>query len=103
MLSNPTSTFDPDEFIDLNTALAEEELRSLGSTPEYSSRTSNFKLSFKSIGEQETEKFRRSLITPLSKYSSLRSSTKSPTDSYAESVALFQNLSNHGKIAYKVI
>lgn len=97
MLSNPNSAFDSEEFIDLDLALAEEELRSLGSTPEYNSRTNNLKLSFKSIDDQETERFRLSLITPLSKYPSVRSSTKSPADSYAESVALFKDLSTQGK------
>ncbi|KAI8987760.1 hypothetical protein BDF20DRAFT_287527 [Mycotypha africana] len=91
-------TINTDEFIDLNTALLEEELRSLNATPEYN------KISLKSIDTHEAERIRRSLVTPVPQRSSASKQTaspefhsflKSPTNScYAESIALFRNLSD---------
>lgn len=56
------------DYIDLDTALAEEELASIG----YGSSNGNenidntFKLSFKSYDDNTVERLRRSLVTPLS-------------------------------------
>ncbi|KAI8348311.1 hypothetical protein BD560DRAFT_450386, partial [Blakeslea trispora] len=92
-----------EEYIDLDRALIEDELRSLVSTPEHQ-HGQQFKISLKSIDECKTERFRRSLVTPLPKYNhsmNLQQSdwcattNKSSNDSCAESVALFKNLSSN--------
>jgi hypothetical protein len=93
------SSFDTNDFIDLDTALVDEELRSLGATPETRDYNINdsYRISFKSMDAKETERLRHSLVTPMTNYSPVpRSLLKSPTDSYAESVALFKNLANNG-------
>ncbi|KAI8081977.1 uncharacterized protein B0P05DRAFT_67866 [Gilbertella persicaria] len=85
---------DQEEYIDLDKVLVDDELRSLVSTCEYNHK---FRISLKSMDERKTERFRRSLVTPLSKYNTdWRTTTnKSPNDSCAESVALFKNLANN--------
>lgn len=97
------SSFDTNEYIDLDTALVQEELRSLGATPETRDyNNDNYRISFKNMDARETERLRNSLVTPMSSYSiNIRSLTKTPVDSCAESVALFKNLANNGmKFAY---
>ncbi|CAO0803255.1 unnamed protein product [Mucor circinelloides] len=94
------SSFDTNEYIDLDTALVQEELRSLGATPETRDyNNDNYRISFKNMDARETERLRNSLVTPMSSYSiNIRSLTKTPVDSCAESVALFKNLANNDHI-----
>ncbi|KAI8356093.1 hypothetical protein EDC96DRAFT_515746 [Choanephora cucurbitarum] len=96
------ASMDPsEEYIDLDRVLVEDELRSLVSTPEHQ-HNQQFKISLKSIDECKTERFRRSLVTPLPKYNHsiiqpewCGTTNKSSNDSCAESVALFKNLASN--------
>ncbi|KAI9483019.1 MAG: hypothetical protein EXX96DRAFT_127662 [Benjaminiella poitrasii] len=93
------SSFGTNDFIDLNTAsLDQEEDDDLGS--QYNRNSAPFRYSLRSIDEAETERIRRSLVSPSSKYSGLDvpSGTKSPSSqsSYAESIALFRNMDKMG-------
>lgn len=92
------SSFDTNDYIDLDTALVQEELRSLGATPEtIDYNNDNYRISFKNMDARETARLRDSLVTPMSSYSiNMRSMQKTPVDSCAESVALFKNLANNG-------
>lgn len=92
------SSFDTNDYIDLDTALVQEELRSLGATPEtIDYNNDSYRISFKNMDARETARLRDSLVTPMSSYSiNVRSMLKTPVDSCAESVALFKNLANNG-------
>ncbi|GAN08796.1 hypothetical protein MAM1_0224d08312 [Mucor ambiguus] len=83
-----------------NTALLQEELRSLGATPEtIDYNNDDYRISFKNMDAKETKRLRDSLVTPMSSYSiNMRSMAKTPVDSCAESVALFKNLANNDHI-----
>ncbi|KAK4512819.1 uncharacterized protein ATC70_003527 [Mucor velutinosus] len=97
---NSCSSFDTNDYIDLDTALVQEELRSLGATPEtIDYNNDNYRISFKNMDARETARLRDSLVTPMSSYSiNMRSMSKTPVDSCAESVALFKNLANNDHI-----
>ncbi|KAI8644895.1 hypothetical protein BD408DRAFT_400787 [Parasitella parasitica] len=86
-MSYSVSSFDMNDFIDLDTALIEEELRSLGATPENRDyHNDNYRISFKSVDAKEAERLRTTLITPMT-YCSItpRSLLKTPEESvYAE-------------------
>ncbi|KAF1800412.1 hypothetical protein V8B55DRAFT_1391583 [Mucor lusitanicus] len=94
------SSFDTNDYIDLDTALVQEELRSLGATPEtIDYNNDSYRISFKNMDARETARLRDSLVTPMSSYSiNVRSMLKTPVDSCAESVALFKNLANNDHI-----
>ncbi|CEP16832.1 hypothetical protein [Parasitella parasitica] len=100
-MSHSVSSFDTSDFIDLDNALIEEELCSLGATPENRDYyNNNYRISFKSVDAKEAERLRTTLITPMT-YCSItpRSLLKTPDESvYAESVALFKNLSDNDHI-----
>jgi hypothetical protein len=113
--NNSLFNYNPNDYIDLQRALTEEE-RSHSSSP--SARINNYRYSLKSMDDNELDQFRRSLVTPMSvnyksqdpmynnmryggtarQKSPLERRNISPTNSFttetAESVALFNHLSN---------
>lgn len=61
--NNSLSSFNPVDYIDLDAALAEEELASI--THSSSRNADNYRFSLRSIEDKDLDSFRRSLITPM--------------------------------------
>lgn len=130
--NNSLSSFNPVDYIDLDAALAEEELASI--THSSSRNADNYRFSLRSIEDKDLDSFRRSLITPMAinsnkaqspLYSNMtntrhspptgstknhilkRQNTISPThscgESVTESVALFNSILDGNKSAFIII